>query len=457
MSEFNPWTHEMENKVKIVTMVFGSMFGRETYYRDSKNKLIKLAETIDMEFVSKLAVYVRREMNMRNVSHALTAVIAEHGKPYIKQTVAGVVLRADDITEILACYISMYKKSIPNGLKKGLASALLKFDEYDLAKHKGTNKAISIRDVLRLVHPVPKNKEQEILFGKVIKNELQTWQTQLSSKGSTKEAWEDLIDSNQLGYTELLSHLNRIINAEPSNIHKVYDILKDKEQILKSKQLPFGIYFEYNRLSAKGKDSSKVLNVMETAIEHSFLNMKKIKGKTLLAIDVSHSMTHRVSKKSYLRCEDIACLFASMANKIFDDAIVVSFDSTLKKVDISANGGIIQNVKPFGFNGGGTAKIAVPLKYLLQENIKVDRMILLSSYLANHHSNVIQQYAKPYRKKVNSDFWVHAVDLHRYSDQKFIALKTNIISGWSENLPEFISLAEKGAIGFATTIEKYNI
>ena len=450
--------YNMTDKAKLVTMVLTTMFGEAKYYGDNSSELIQLAETADMEFLSKLAIYTRREMNMRSVSHALTAVIAKHGKPYIKQTVAGVVVRADDMTEILSAYIVMYGKPIPNALKKALATALCKFDEYALAKYKGTSKGLSIRDILRLVHPKPTSKDQEILFGKVINNELQTpytWESELSAKGNTKDVWENLIESNKVGYMALLRNLKNILNAQPRNIHKVFDKLKNKEEVLKSKQLPFRFYSAYQRLAKEPNASSKVFDVLETAIEHSVGNIERIKGKTLIAIDVSGSMRQTVSAKSDIQCSDIACLFASMANKICDDAIIVSFDTSLRKIALSTKGGIIQNAISIRVDGGGT-DIALPLMYLLQEKIMVDRLILFSDNEVNSRTDVTQKYADKYRKKINSDFWVHAVDLQGYGTQQFIGPKTNIVAGWSEKVLEFISLAETGVSSLVETIEASN-
>ena len=127
-------------------------------------------------------------------------------------------------------------------------------------------------------------------------------------------------------------------------------------------------------------------------------------------------MRGAISIKSDVKCADIACLFASMANKICDDAMVVSFDSLLRKVDLSTKGSIIQNAKSIVVNGGGTA-ISLPLLYLLENKIKVDRMILFSDYEANRNKELAQKYVQKYRKEINSDFWVHAVDLQGYGTQ----------------------------------------
>ena len=75
-------------------------------------------------------------MHLRSVSHALTALIAYNvnSKEYIKEVVDCVTERPDDITEILAFYIDVFGKPIPNGLKKALVLAIGKFNSYIIIK-----------------------------------------------------------------------------------------------------------------------------------------------------------------------------------------------------------------------------------------------------------------------------------------------------------------------------------
>lgn len=82
---------------------------------------IKSVIKTDAQFVANLAVFARREFNMRSVSHILTAYLAHEteGKPYTRKTVKAVSLRGDDITEIMACYLSLFGKPIPNSLYLG--------------------------------------------------------------------------------------------------------------------------------------------------------------------------------------------------------------------------------------------------------------------------------------------------------------------------------------------------
>ena len=197
--------YAMPDKAKLVTQVLTSMYGEAKFYGDTTNDMIKTANAVlevEPKFVANLARYARKEMHLRSVSHALTALVAHNvkGKPYIKEVVADVVERADDITEILACYLSMFGKPIPNGLKKALATALGRFNAYQIAKYNGGNKEIKFKDVLKLVHAKPKTAEQAEVFKAIINDTLpiaERWETIISDNEdglNKKEKWEKVID-----------------------------------------------------------------------------------------------------------------------------------------------------------------------------------------------------------------------------------------------------------------------
>ena len=76
--------YSMEDKSKLVTMATTSMLAEPKFYGDNSDKMIELAERTDPAFVSRLAVYVRRELHLRSVAHALCAVVANRGKAYIR-------------------------------------------------------------------------------------------------------------------------------------------------------------------------------------------------------------------------------------------------------------------------------------------------------------------------------------------------------------------------------------
>lgn len=469
--------YAMPDKAKLVTQVLTSMYGEAKFYGDTTNEMIKTANAViekEPKFVANLARYARKEMHLRSVSHALTSLVAhnEKSKPYIKEVVADVVERADDITEILACYLSMFGKPIPNGLKKALGTALGRFNAYQIAKYNGGNKEVKFKDILKLTHAKPKTPEQAELFKEIMTDSLpiaERWETELSANGNNKETWEKLIAENKVGYMAMLRNLRNIVNANPSNIDKVFAKLSDKNEVLRSKQLPFRFFSAYRELVNVPNAGSRVFDTLEIALEHSIENMPKLHGKTVIAIDTSGSMDSRITSKSTTTCADIAKLLAVMSAKICDDVIVYNFDTQIQKLHYTNRNGIISTAMAIQTLGGGT-NIALPLEKMLDENIQADRLIMLSDNEINSSWNgasyggwwgltttvkPCQPLADEYRAKFNKDFWVHAIDLQGYGTQQFVGSKTNIIAGWSEKLLEFINLAESGIDNQVKAIENY--
>ena len=454
----------MSDKPKLVTQVLTSFFNEAKFYGDNSKEMQETIKSViksDPRFVANLAVFARREFNMRSVSHILTAYLAHEveGKPYTRNTVKAVSLRGDDITEIMACYLSMFGKPIPNALKKGVNDVLQGFDEYTLAKYKGEGNAVKMRDLLCLCRPTPKTKEQSEMWKRLLENKLETpytWETELSAKGNTAKVWEELIDSKKVGYMALLRNLRNILNANPSNANKVLEYIENPEAVKKSKQLPFRYLSAYKELKNIG--GSRVFDALENAIEASIENMPRLEGTTVVAVDTSGSMSSSISAKSDVRCNEIAMLLGLMANKICDNSIFYTFDTSIRKYAVSHRTSILETVSK-SCCGGGT-DMYLPFSKMLSDNIKADRVIVISDNMCNsgggwYSSKPVQSLADEYRRKTGNNIWVHAIDLQGYGTQQFHGAKTNIIAGWSEKVLDFIKLAEQGVGSLEKTIEQY--
>ena len=459
----------MDVKDKLVSQVLTTFFNEPKFYGDNSEEIIeniKAVLEIDPGFVANLAMYARKEMHLRSISHVLVAELANHnnGKPFAREAIAEVVERVDDITEILSYHLATYGKPIPASMKKGIADAFSKFDEYQLAKY-NRKKEIKLKDVLNLVHPKPLNSAQSNMWKRLLDGSLATpvtWETELSAKGNTKEVWESLIAENKLGYMAMLRNLRNIIQADVSNIGKVYEFLSDEKNVLRNKQLPFRYYSAYNAL--KGLGTSKLFDALEKAIKISTRNISRLEGKTLIAADVSGSMTYSISNRSTVTSAEIATLLLSIANYICDETITVTFDTDLYMCSLPTTNGIISNANSIDINGGGT-DITLPFRYLINNKIYVDRIIILSDNEINSNwdqersgwgrSVPCQSVAEKYRREVNPDVWIHAIDLQGYGTQQFKGKNTNIIAGWSERTLEFIALAEQGVDTLRRRIEEY--
>ena len=454
--------YSMTAKSKLVTQVLTSFFNENKFYGDNSAEMqetIKSVIATDPKFVANLAVFARREFNMRSVSHILTAYLAHevNGKPYSRQAINAVCARGDDATEIMACYLDLFGKPIPNALKKGIGDAMQRFDEYTLAKYKGNGKTVKMRDLLCLCRPTPKNEEQSDMWKRLLNNELKThytWETELSANGNNASTWENLIDSGKVGYMALLRNLRNILNANPKNVNKVLDTIQNPEMVKRSKQLPFRYLSAYKELENIG--GSRVFDALENAVEASIENMPKLEGTTVIAVDTSGSMSSAISAKSTVKCYEIAMMLGLIANKICENSIFYTFDTGIKKHPVSSRNGVLYTTIHSASCGGGT-RMHLPFAAMIQEKINADRVIVISDNECNggYWSKPVQSLADEYRKLTGNDIWVHAIDLQGYGTQQFHGKKTNVIAGWSEKVFSFIKLAEQGEGNLERTIEQY--
>ena len=288
--------YRMEDREKLVTAALTTMFGEPKFYGSTDSDIVVLAARIareDPAFLARLACYARNEENLRSVSHVLACVVAREAREYTRPVIRKVVVRPDDITEIMACYLQMYGKPFPNALKREVAQVLQRFNEYSLAKYNGGKRSLYFRDVLRITHPVPKDAETAALFRKVLDDSLETpytWETELSARGNTKEVWEELIASGRVGYMALLRNLRNIVQSG-AYVTPVLALLSDPKRVKESRQLPFRFFSAFRMLEKEGLMTPEIHRALEQALTLSVENMETIPGRTLIAVDVSGSMS----------------------------------------------------------------------------------------------------------------------------------------------------------------------
>ena len=450
----------MTDKARLVTQVLTSFFNEKKFYGDNTPEMVENIQRVikaDPDFVSRLAVFARREFNMRTVAHVLTAYLAHEpaGKPYVRNTIKGICLRGDDATELMAFYLSTFGKPIPNSLRKGIEDVFSTFDEYTLAKYKGEGKSVKMRDLLCLCRPAPKDEAQSDMWKRLLEGKLETpvtWETQLSANGNNKQTWESLIGSGKVGYMALLRNLRNIINAKPRNIEKVWKTIENPVAVRKSKQLPFRFLSAYREI---GNAGSRALDALENAVDASVENMPHLPGTTVIAVDVSGSMSSTVSAKSTVRCCEIGMMLGLLANRICDNSIFYEFDNSIEQRPISRRNGILYMATHEAKARGGT-NMFLPFKKMLDDRVKADRVIIISDNECNDGwSTPVQTLADNYRRNTGNNIWVHAIDLQGYGTQQFHGAKTNIIAGWSEKVFNFILLAEQGEGNLEKAIATY--
>lgn len=259
---------------ELYTTVVTTMGTEDKFYENGEDRVRRIADLVrkvDAGFVAQLAVYAREEMHLRSVPMLLLVELANchRGDSLVSRAVSRTVQRADEITELLMCYQwRMGKKNLhglSSQLRKGLAEAFNRFDEYQFAKYNRTGRMVTLRDALLLVHPKPKDAAQADLFRKILNGNLETpytWETELSAAGKGKfesaekrdealrETWQQLIRSGRLGYMAMMRNLSNMTNLciDDESKRMVCRMLSDATAVRNSKQLPFRFLAAYLQL-----------------------------------------------------------------------------------------------------------------------------------------------------------------------------------------------------------------
>jgi 60 kDa SS-A/Ro ribonucleoprotein len=491
---------EMSPEIELYALTCASL-SQPTYYVNDPNRFIErirgLIGRVDPLFVGQLAVYIREKMNLRKIPLILTVELAKvhNNDDLIRRLSRRVIQRADEIVTLLDYYVKanelkpkvVEKKgvkrtktvhSLSNQMKKGIADAFHKFNEYQFGKYNRAVSGIKLRDALFLTHPKPSNGMEKILFDKIASDTLstpETWETKKSDAGQvgadSKKVWEELILSGKMGYMALLRNLRNFLKDDIDSllISKVASILSDPENVKKSKQLPFRFlsawrmlngdidYSGWDVMSVKRPDvyneicTPILLEALENAVDCSLDNIPMFANKSiLLATDVSGSMIQNVSEKSSIRLFDIGALFANLVHKRVSDSKVGMFGDTFKILDdlpegtLQATNELYRREGEVGYSTNGYLVVEHALNEYKKSGITYDSiMIFTDTQLWGRHS--INTLWNEYRAYV-PNAKLYLFNLSSYG-QTPISLKGNgvsLITGWSDSIFKVLQNIENG-------------
>lgn len=292
------------------------------------------------EFVAGLAITAREAMKLR---HAPLLVVREMArlpghKALVAQTLERVIQRPDELTEFLAIYWKEKRQPVSAQVKKGLARAFAKFNEYALAKYDREG-AVKLRDALFLSHAKPKDatikftklerkgKDEydlaphEQLYRKIVDRALttpDTWEVELSASEDKLASWTRLLTEQKLGALALLRNLRNMLEAgvDDAAIRAALKALKPE------RVLPF-------RFIAAARHAPRFEPELEEAMLRSLESAEKMPGHTALLVDVSGSMDAAISARSDLQRLDAACGLAMLCREVCESVSVYTFSQNV--------------------------------------------------------------------------------------------------------------------------------
>jgi hypothetical protein len=421
-----PKTHEggpaktITPELQLQRSVLACLLWEDQFYEDGveiAGRIAELVPRVAVGRVAELAVEARKKMKLRHAPLLLVREMARHKthKAPVAETLARVIQRADELAEFLAIYWKDGRVPLSGQVKKGLASAFGKFDAYQLAKYDRPG-PVRLRDVLFLCHAKPRDEAQAEVWKSLVEGKLappDTWEVALSAGADKRSAWERLVRERKLGALALLRNL-RNMRAVDVDESLVLDAIRGMRT---DRVLPF-------RFIAAARYAPQWEEALEEAMLKSLAGQSKLKGKTVLLVDVSGSMTAPLSRRSEMLRTDAAYGLAILLREVAERASIYSFSNKLAEVPARHGFALrdaIDGSQPHSGTYLGAALAALEEKY--------DRLIVISDEQA--HDSVPAPQGRGYvinvasfKNGVGYGKWVH-------------------IDGWSEAVVDYIRSLEE--------------
>ena len=463
--------------------------------REVVSTAIAVASGQNPEDILAIANWLRNEMNIRLTPQVLL-VLASHmegTKTLVRKYATSIVRRPDEIKTCLLVHRFFFGLvTPPQGLRKGLSDALSKFGERGLMKY-DDNGFPTWKDVLCWLPRKtgwPLSNEVSVYFktGKIVdpaktpiiasrkelsvqktfddkakelaKKSLVNWEVLLSQFGQDKKAvWEFLIENNLLGYMALLRNLRNILEAKVSRdvVQKVSMKLSSKDEVVRSKQLPFRFLSSLRAMEdmkgdADVSDLGELIAAVELASNEACVNIPALPGTTVIFADMSNSMCSSVSEKSTVSCKDAAAVLCGIVAKVSEHPYVVAFGSDVAPVKAARTDTVLGIAKKAmaadtkGCNTNGHKCV----EWMIKTGLVPDRVIFLSdmqmwndgtsSDTRQNLSDVWGSYLKSGAGAKNT--WVHCVHMNGYGDNAMQGDRVNLVAGFSEKVFTLIAQTE---------------
>jgi hypothetical protein len=289
------------------------------------SRIRELVPKVTAEKVAALAVEARTAMKFRHAPLLLVREMARHPthRALVAETLVRVIQRADELSEFVAIYWADGRCPLSAQVKKGLAAAFPRFDEYALAKYDRAS-IVRLRDVLFLSHAKPMTSDQALVWRRLIAGELatpDTWEVALSSGGDKRAHWERLLIDHRLGSLALLRNLRNMKDAGVAE-----DLVISALDAMRiDRVLPF-------RFLAAARHAPQWEEALERAMLRSLEGTESLAGHTVILVDVSGSMVAPLSRRSQMLRTDAAYGLAVLVREIAEKVSVYTFSNSVKHI-----------------------------------------------------------------------------------------------------------------------------
>ncbi len=412
VNEAGGLAYQLSSKAALAQYAATGCFNQTFYVGadEQLEKVLALANELDAEFVAKTAVYSRQKGFMKDVPALLVAVLASKDKALFEKTFPLVI----DNGKMLRNFVQIMRSGATGrkslgSLPKRLVREWFETRGAEQIFKQSVGQSPSFADVLKMVHPKPKDAEREALYGYFIGREIDAdklpeivkaferfkngdasevpavpFQMLTALPIGTKE-WTEI--ARNAGWQMTRMNLNTFqrhgVFADAEIVKLIANRLRDTEAIKKARVFPYQLLAAYNAANANREIPREIVEALQDAMETATENVPRIAGKVYVLPDVSGSMGSPVTgvrqgATSAVRCIDVAALVSAAILRQNPTAEVIPFEQTVVDITLNPRDSIMTNAEKLAAIGGGGTNCSAPLVKLNEQKAQGDLIIYVS-------------------------------------------------------------------------------
>ena len=435
------------------TLSDGIYSGAEAQLAD----VLDTAWKVDAEWVAKCAIYARQSGAMKDMPALLTAVLTmsdpDLSVPVFKRVI--------DNGRMLRNFVQIMRsgqtgRTSLGSRPKRLVREWLEQASYRQLMQAATGSNPSLADIVKMVHPAPKDAERRAFYGWLIGKPydvaalpaeiaaFEAWK-KAKAKGKSKplpevpfewltafeltaEDWAVL--AGRIGWQALRMNLNTLARKGAFQIDGVTEMvagrLADREAIQRVKPMPYQLMTALTQVS--DGVPLEVQAALEKALDYSQTRVPKLKGNVVVCPDVSGSMVwasvtgNRAGATSVVRCIDVAALVSAAMLRTNANTKVLPFAEDVVKLKLDPRARVAVNAAKLAKIGGGGTNVSAPLAKLNREKAVVDTVVVVSdnqSWIDNNYNGptrVMKEWNK--LKRRNPAAKLICIDIQPYGSSQ---------------------------------------
>ena len=412
VNEAGGTAYELKPKAALAQYAATGCFN-QTFYAgadEQLEKVLKLCEEIDAEFVAKTAVFTRESSFMKDMPALLVAILSTKDKELFEKAFPKVI----DNGKMLRNFVQIMRsgavgrKSL-GSLPKRLVREWFENREPENIFKQSVGQSPSFADILKMIHPKPKSAEYEALYGYFIGREIEfanlpeiVQAYEKYKAGDTKKVpnvpfqmltalnlgadeWTEIAKNAKWQMTRM--NLNTFerhgVFADSEVVKMIAERLRDAENITHARVFPYQLMIAFQAANQNSKIPREITDALQDAMEIAIENVPEISGKVYVFPDVSGSMSSpatgfRKGSTSAVRCIDVAALVAAAILRKNPSAEVLPFETDVVNIKLNPRDSVMTNAEKLASIGGGGTNCSAPLAKLNRARAKGDFVIYVS-------------------------------------------------------------------------------